>query len=303
MSSLVRKIVAGVIVIALGVVGGPWVYINLIKDDAPDQLRLEPAAQTAVETTIADTTSAFGLNAAAGVMRYLEERGIGYDTGVAKVPIVPAAVIFDLGVGSAAARPDAEMGYAACQAASAGLVEEGNAGAGMGASVGKVFGVGRAMKGGLGTALRRAGGLSVGALVVVNALGDVVEPASGQIIAGTRALTGAGFADSTQAMAGLVGRSIAAFAGNTVIGVVATDAGLTKAQAHKVAQMAHDGLARAIRPAHTMFDGDTIFALATGRRAGNVTLIGALAAEALAEAIVRGVRAAHSAGGLPAANP
>jgi len=244
--------------------------------------------------------SAFGLNAAAGVMRYLEERDIGFDAGVARVPIVPAAAIFDLGIGDSKARPDAEMGYAACRAAGAGVVAEGNVGAGAGATVGKLYGMSRAMKGGVGTALRQAGELLVGAIVVVNPFGDVVDPATGQIIAGTRRLRGAGFADTTRAMAGVIGRAVLGFAGNTIVGVVATNARLSKAQANKVAQMAHDGLARVIRPAHTMFDGDALFTLATGESAGDVTLVGALAAEAVAEAIVRGVRAAQSAGGAPA---
>jgi len=244
--------------------------------------------------------SAFGLAAADGVMRWLEERGIGFDTGVARVPIVPVAVLFDLALGDPKARPDAAMGYAACETASDGPVEEGNIGAGTGATVGKLYGMSRAMKAGLGTAsLDIGGGSVVGALVAVNAFGDVVDPQTG-ILAGTRSLTGNGFADTFRAMSQLTGRMALRFAVNTVIGVVATNARLTKAQSTKVAQMAHDGLARTIRPAHTMFDGDTIFALSTGEHSADVSTVGAAAAETVAEAIIRAVRAAKSIGGVPA---
>jgi L-aminopeptidase/D-esterase-like protein len=239
--------------------------------------------------------SAFGLDAAAGVMRWLEERGIGFDTGVAKVPIVPAAIVFDLDVGLPDVRPDAAMGYAACEAGSDGPVREGNVGAGTGCTVGKILGPGRATKAGVGTASVNLGrGLVVGALVAVNAFGDVVDPQTGQILAGTRALTGDGFADTMTTMKGLVGKTILRFASrsHTVIGAVATNARLSKEEANKVAQMAHDGLARTIRPAHTMFDGDTLFALATGQRRADVNLVGAYAAETVAQAIVRAVRAA-----------
>jgi len=246
--------------------------------------------------------SAFGLAAADGVMRYLEERGIGYDTGVARVPIVPAAILFDLAVGDPAVRPDAAMGYAACQAASDGPVAEGNVGAGTGATVGKLLGMARCMKGGLGTAsVALGGGLVVGAVVAVNALGDVVDPRSGRIIAGTRAPLGPGLADTLALMRRLLGRAALAFS-HTVIGVVATNAALDVPQANFVASMAHDGIARTIRPAHTLLDGDTLFCLATGRRRADVSLVGAYAAEVVAEAIVRGVRAARSVAGIPAAS-
>lgn len=239
--------------------------------------------------------SAFGLDAAAGVMRWLEERGVGFDTQVVKVPIVPAAILFDLDIGRSDIRPDREMGYAACEAASNGPVAEGSVGAGTGCTVGKVLGPGRAMKGGLGTAsVDLGGGVVVGALVAVNGFGDVVDPRTGKILAGARALTGDGFADTLAIMKGLVGKTVLRFAGrrNTVIGTVATNARLTKEEANKVAQMAHDGLARAVRPAHTIFDGDTLFALATGQKRADVNLVGAYAAEVVAEAIVRAVRAA-----------
>jgi L-aminopeptidase/D-esterase-like protein len=256
--------------------------------------------------------SAFGLDAATGVMRYLEEHGAGFNAGVAKVPIVPAAVLFDLAIGDPKVRPDAAMGYEACQQASSEPPAEGNVGAGTGATVGKILGPGQAMKSGIGcAAVDAGGGVIVGALIAVNAFGDVVD-GNGQIVAGARTLqTGplrlgqpGYFADTLAVMKGLVGRTILGFAarGNTVIGVVATNADLTKEQTNKVAQMAHDGLARSVRPAHTMLDGDTIFAMATGDKKADVNLVGAMAAEAVAEAIVRAVRAAKPVAGLPAAS-
>jgi len=255
--------------------------------------------------------SAFGLDAASGVMRYLEEHGIGFNTGVARVPIVPAAILFDLGLGRADVRPDAAMGYQACQNASSQPPAEGCVGAGTGASVGKMLGPGQAMKSGLGTASQHLGrGLVVGAIVVVNAFGDVIEPRTGRILAGARSLqtgplhlgSGAIFADTLELMKTLVGRTVLQFAShsNTTIGVVATNARLTKEQVNKVAQMAHNGLARSIRPAHTLLDGDTIFALATGEKSADVNLIGAYAAEVVAQAVIRAVQTARPAGGLPA---
>jgi L-aminopeptidase/D-esterase-like protein len=234
--------------------------------------------------------SAFGLEAAGGVMRYLEERGIGFDVGVARVPIVPAAVIFDLAIGRADVRPDAAMAYQACLNATTDPVIEGSVGAGTGATVGKILGMQNATKSGLGSAcVEIADGLFVGAIAVVNALGDVIDPHTGEIIAGAR--TEEGFADTLKVMQSFQAASPAS-SNNTVIGVVATNAKLSKEQANKVAQMAHDGLARAVRPAHTMYDGDTIFALSTGERSVDVNLVGAFAAEVFAEAIVRGVKAA-----------
>ncbi len=248
--------------------------------------------------------SAFGLAAADGVVRWLEERGHGFDVGVARVPIVPAAVLFDLDIGRAEARSTPGMGYAACQAASGGPVAEGCLGAGTGARVGTVNGVGRATKGGLGTAsVDLGGGLVVGAVFAANCFGDVVDPATGRIVAGARDVRGEGFADTMQVLKGQVGRPLQGFGGasNTIIGVVATNAALGKEEANKVAQMAQDGLARVVRPAHTMFDGDTVFSLSTGDRVADVTLVGAYAAEVTAQAILRAVLAATPAGGLPAA--
>ena len=257
--------------------------------------------------------SAFGLEAATGAMRYLEEKGVGFDVRVARVPIVPAAILFDLGLGRADVRPDAAMGYLACQNASSGPPAEGNHGAGTGATVGKILGMGQAMKGGIGSASLEIGaGVLVGAIAAVNAFGDVINPENGQIIAGVRSADvgplhiGAPgyFADTLQVMKTLIGRTALAFGqrgSNTVIGVVATNAQLNKEQANKVAQMAHNGLARAIRPAHTMLDGDTIFALATGEKPADVNIIGAFAAEVFAQAILRAVRAAKPVVNLPAA--
>jgi L-aminopeptidase/D-esterase-like protein len=254
--------------------------------------------------------SAFGLDAAGGVMKYLEEQKIGFDVGVAKVPIVPSAILFDLGLGSPIIRPDAGMGYAAASAASNDPVREGNLGAGTGATTGKIFGMNNAMKTGIGSAALEIGaGVIVAALAAVNAFGDVIDPSTGQIIAGARSaklgpikLGSSGyFADTLETMKSFLGRTVLSFAAksNTVIGVVATNADLDKAGATKVAQMAHDGLARAIRPAHTMLDGDTIFALATGEKKADVSTVGAFAAEAFMQACVRAARMAGSAGGLP----
>lgn len=250
--------------------------------------------------------SAFGLDVATGVRTYLFERKIGFDTRVAKVPIVPGAIIFDLGVGN---RPDiwpgADCGYRAASSAAAGPVAEGNVGAGAGATIGKSGGGGGPMKGGLGTAsiTVRTGGTDVivGAIVAVNAVGDVIDPRTGAVVAGVRTKDGKGLADARKLLR--LGQPAGEQAGqNTTVGVVATNARLTKVQATKVAQMAHDGLARAIYPAHTMGDGDTIFALATGRIDNNdVSRIGALAAEAMSEAIVSAVRAATGIPGFPAA--
>jgi len=234
--------------------------------------------------------SAFGLDATGGVMRYLEERGIGFDVGVARVPIVPAAVIFDLAIGRADVRPDPAMAYQACLNATTDSVIEGSVGAGTGATVGKILGMPHATKSGVGSAcIEIVEGLFVGALAVVNALGDVIDPRSGAIIAGTRSEDG--FVDTLQIMRQFHAEA-ASSASNTVIGVVATNAKLSKEEINKVAQMAQDGLARAVRPAHTMYDGDTIFALSTGDVKADVNLIGAFAAEAFAAAIVRAVKAA-----------
>ncbi len=244
--------------------------------------------------------SAFGLDAASGVMRYLEERKVGFPFGGAYVPIVPAAVLFDLPIGGKPLiRPDAACGYAAAKSATDGAIAEGSIGAGAGATVGKFGGSGgSAMKGGIGTAsITLPSGLTVAALVAVNAAGDIVDPSTGQIVAGKRSADGRGFADARKLLR--TGTTVTERAGeNTTLGLIATNARLTKAQAKKIAEMAHDGFARAIVPAHTMNDGDTIFAFGTGAFAGdaNVTTIGSLGAEVMADAILRAVREAT---GLP----
>ena len=239
--------------------------------------------------------SAFGLAAADGVMRWLEEHGCGVQVGPARVPIVPAAVLFDLWVGDARIRPDAAAGHAACQAASATHPAQGSVGAGAGATVGKLFGIARAMKGGIGTASIKVGAITVGALVAVNAIGDVVDPASGRVIAGARADDGRTPLDTLAALVDgqLPAHLMAGMA--TTIGIVATDAQLTKAQTNKLASMAHNGLARSINPVHTASDGDALFAIATGGagRPGHLTVLGALAAEVTARAVLNAVRAAQ----------
>lgn len=257
--------------------------------------------------------SAFGLDAASGVMRYLDEQNIGYDTGAAKVPIVPAAILYDLNLGRGDVRPDAEMGYRAAVSASSAAPAEGNVGAGTGASVGKIFGLKSAMKTGIGSASVRAGGLVVGALVALNAFGDVIHPETGKIVAGARSVNigpltlgeEGYFADTLETMKTFIGRAVLGFAtkSNTVIGVIATNAKLTKPEATKVAQMAQDGVARAIRPAHTMLDGDTIFTLATGEKNADPSTVGGLAAEVMAQAIIRAAQQATSAGGIPGLTP
>ncbi len=248
--------------------------------------------------------SAFGLAAADGVMRYLEEKGIGFATQAGLVvPIVPAAILFDLAIGRADVRPDAAMGYAACQAATTDAVQQGTIGAGTGCRVGAGIGNDFATKGGIGTAsIDLDDGLIVAALIAVNAVGDVVDQ-TGQIIAGMRQPPdGNTFAGSLNMMRVMSRMVDTPSDGNTVIGVVATNAKLTKEQVNKVAQMAHDGLAQAIRPAHTMFDGDILFALATGEIPANVNAIGAFAAEVVAQAIRNAVQSATSLAGVRSLN-
>jgi len=249
--------------------------------------------------------SAFGLAAADGVMRWLEEQGHGYNVGIAKVPIVPAAILFDLALGRADVRPDAAAGYAACIAAASGPIVEGNVGAGTGATVGKLLGFKQATKGGLGTASQQLGqGIVVAALAVVNAAGEVIDPVTQAIIAGARQPGIGGFVDSMQVVASTLGQSAhekTQWGGNTTLAVVATNVALSKTGATKVAQMAHDGLARTIRPVHTMTDGDIVFTLSLGDKTGNAGLVGAVAAEVVGLAIVRAVRAAATLHDIPAA--
>jgi L-aminopeptidase/D-esterase-like protein len=235
------------------------------------------------------------------VMQYLEEKGIGYETRVARVPIVPAAILFDLHLGDSRIRPDKRAGYLACKSARTDSCEEGNVGAGAGATVGKLFGLDRAMKSGLGTVSIKVGSTIVGALVVVNAAGDVLDPSNGQLLAGARTADGKALANSMEQLRqGKYGNPKPS-SENTTIGVVATNVALTKSQLTKVAQMAHDGLARSINPVHSPFDGDTLFAISTGMSSApaNLALIGSLAADAVAQAVCRAVLKAKGLPGLP----
>jgi L-aminopeptidase/D-esterase-like protein len=286
-----------------GAVGGVDVRGSAPGTRETDLLRPVNLVQQAHAVVLAGG-SAYGLDAASGVMRWLEERGIGFNVGVGVVPIVASAVLFDLTIGRPDVRPGAEAGYAACQAASNGPVTEGCVGAGTGATVGKLLGPLYATKGGVGTAARRiAGEVTVGALVAVNAFGDVVDPIVGKVIAGPRDPQGQGFVNTIERLHGDLSQTMLGFPSNSTLAVVATDVVLSKEGANKMAQMAHDGLAQAIRPVHTMMDGDTIFALATGRRVEasvDVSVVGAVAASVLAEAVVRAVRQATSLAGVPA---
>jgi len=287
-----------------GAVGGVDVRGSAPGTRETDLLRPVNLVQE-VNAVLLTGGSAYGLDAATGVMRWLEEQGSGFNVGVGVVPIVPAAVLFDLTIGDPKARPDSTAGYQACQAADDGPVAEGCVGAGTGATVGKLLGPKFATKSGLGTASVKIGkGITVAALVAVNAFGDVVDPDGGGILAGTRNPIGRGFADTAKRMKGGLGQTISSLS-NTTLAVVATSGYLTKEGANKMAQMAHDGLARSIRPIHTMFDGDTVFALATGKRPKrgdgvDPTVVGAAAAEVLAQAVVRAVQEAESLGGIPA---
>ena len=284
-----------VVIARTGAVGG--VDVRGAAPGTRETDLLDPANLVGVVHAVLLTGgSAWGLDAAGGVMRWLEEEGVGLYVGSAPgqvVPIVPAAVLFDLHLGDARIRPDAAAGYAACQAAGDDIAQ-GNAGAGAGATVGKLFGMPYAMKGGIGTASVTVDGVTVGALIAVNALGDVVDPATGQPIAGARTEDGQQLRGSV--VAALAGdKPLALLAGaNTTIGVVATDAPLTKAQCQRLAGAGHDGLARAIRPVHTMSDGDTLFALSTGMAGAlDFNVLCTMAGEAVARACVNAVRAAQ----------
>jgi len=233
--------------------------------------------------------SAFGLDAACGVMQFLEERNIGFDVKVTKVPLVSGAVLFDLEIGDCRVRPDRAMGYQACLAAGRGSLAQGNIGAGTGASVGKIFGMGRAMKSGLGSFAVQAGNLKIGAVVAVNALGDVIDPATGKRIAGLLNEELKDLADTEECLIRSCSEKKDFFNRNTTIGIVATNAALTKTGAAKVASMAQNGYARTIRPAHTMFDGDTIFTMATGRVEADLTVVGLLAARVIERSVVAAV--------------
>lgn len=283
--------------------------VVIAKDGAVGGVDVRGAAPGTRETDLLDPThlvekvhaivlaggSAWGLEAATGAVRWLEEQGVGLDIGVGRLPLVPAAVLFDLAVGDMRVRPDAAAGYAACAAASKADPAEGNVGAGAGACVGKLFGIQRAMKGGIGTASVTVDGITVGALIACNAVGDVIDPASGQVVAGARTPDGRGLHDTQRALLAGERPAVILPGTNTTIGVIATDAVLTKAQAQRLAVAGHDGLARTIRPVHTQLDGDTLFALGTGAAGRNPgpLLLAAMAAEATARATLRAVRMAR----------
>ncbi len=245
--------------------------------------------------------SAFGLDSASGVVQYLEERGVGFPTRKGPVPIVPAAILYDLGLGDPSIRPDREAGYRACQRAHTGPVQEGNVGAGAGATVGKMLGADRAMKAGLGSAALRVDQLTVAALVAVNAVGDVVDPESGRILAGARSKDGKSFVDLAKTLRTTTLTGDPTSLENTTLGVVATNASFDKPAMQTVAEMSHDGLARTIHPVHTPFDGDTIFSISTGAVEGcDLGQVGALAAQVISLAVIRSVLQARGIPDYPA---
>lgn len=246
--------------------------------------------------------SAFGLDAAGGVMRYLEERGIGVDVGVTRVPLVCQSDLFDLTVADAHTRPDAAMAYEACVNAETGNYRDGNHGAGTGATVGKLLGMEHCMKSGIGSYAVQVGNLQVGAVVAVNAVGDVYDYENGRKIAGLLAADGKTFLDSELAALQAIEAQAEKFVGNTTLGVILTNARLDKAHLCKIAGMAHDGYARAIRPVHTSMDGDSIYAVSLGDLPADMDVVGTLAARVMAKAIVRAVQAAEPAYGLPSAS-
>lgn len=242
--------------------------------------------------------SAFGLDAASGVMDYLERNDIGFDVQVTKVPIVCGAVLFDLNTGDYRIRPDKEMGFEACLDSEGEGCSEGSVGAGTGATIGKLLGNEYAMKGGLGTFALQVGELEVGAIVAVNCLGDIVDPVNGNIIAGLLNTDKTGFLNTEGQMLKQYGSKKNLFSGNTTIGVIVTNAKFNKSQAKKVASMAHNGYARTMRPAHSMFDGDTIFTMATGKVEADVNSVGLLAARVMEQAVLRAVKLAAPLGGF-----
>jgi L-aminopeptidase/D-esterase-like protein len=253
-----------------------------------------------VQAIVLSGGSAFGLDVATGVMKYLEEKGCGHETSAGRVPIVPAAIIYDLNIGDCKIRPGANEGYQVCLDATNTGVAEGCVGAGTGATVGKTLGIKRAVKSGLGTASQKiAGDIVVAALMVVNAVGDVIEPGTGKILAGPRKPGESGFLSTSELWKGELKETVPPF--NTVIGVVATDAKLSKVEASKVARIAQVGIARTIDPCHTMYDGDALFALSSGEKEADVNALGAAATEVVAEAIVRAIRKAETLAGVPAA--
>jgi L-aminopeptidase/D-esterase-like protein len=253
-------------------------------------------AAEGVNAVLLSGGSAFGLDAAGGVQKYLEERNIGFDVGITKVPLVSQSCLFDLGIGKMDVRPDGKMAYAACENASYDSPALGNVGAGTGCTVGKICGPARAMKSGFGTFAVQTGSVKVGALVAVNALGDVYE--NGAPVAGLRTPDGSGLDNTLEELFRQADQVKDVFTGNTTLGIIVTNVQLPKSQLAKIAGMAHNGYARAIRPVHTTADGDSIYALSTGRAAGDVNLVGAMAAHAMERAIVRAAKAARTAYGF-----
>jgi L-aminopeptidase/D-esterase-like protein len=284
-----------------GAVGGAW--IGGSASGTEELAALDPGHVAGrVHAVVLAGGSAFGLEAASGVRRYLESKGVGFETSAARVPIVPCAILYDLGIGRPDVRPTREMGEVAAAAATNRAVEEGVVGAGTGATVGKLFGMKQAMKSGIGSAdvaLEGAcAGVEVAALVAVNAFGDVIDPRTSRIVAGARVSPESSeFADTARQMK--QGRSGSFRRENTTLAVVATNARLTKVEARKLAQLAHLGMARAINPVNTMFDGDVVIALSAGGREADVNAVGIAAAEAVAEAILRAVHLAPTLGGVP----
>ncbi|KZL92128.1 P1 family peptidase [Clostridium magnum] len=237
--------------------------------------------------------SAFGLDAASGVMQYLEEKNVGFDVSVTKVPIVCSAVLFDLIIGDHRIRPDKAMGYEACKNSETNKISEGNIGAGAGATVGKILGPHNSMKGGLGCYAVQVGELQVGAVIAVNCLGDIIEPSTGKIIAGALNENKKTFADTEEIMISRYSEKKNLFSGNTTIGVVITNGKFTKSEMNKIASMAHNGYGRAMRPAHSIFDGDTIFTMSTGKIDADINVVGLLAARVVEQAVVRAVKNAE----------
>lgn len=285
-----------VIICEQGVTAGVDVRGSAPGTRETDLLRPEKMVDK-VHAIVLSGGSAFGLDAASGVMAFLEENGIGFDVGVAKVPIVCGAVLFDLNIGDHRKRPDFQMGYKACRNALHNQNLQGNIGAGTGATVGKISGPDNAMKSGLGSASLKVGDLWVGAIVAVNSFGDVYDHKTNELLAGALDRKTGKLLNSFNFM--LRHKETTGFPmGNTTIGVVATNGKLSKARANKVAQMAHDGYARSINPVHTMFDGDTIFAMSTGEIEADVNLIGTLASEVVSMAITNGVKSAQGWGDL-----
>jgi len=293
--------------------GGTGCTVVICEEGATTGVDIRGSAPATRETALLDPVhkvetahaiylgggSAFGLDGASGVMQYLEEHRIGFDTfGGIIVPIVPGATLYDLPIGNAKVRPDKAMGYAACQNATDHNTDQGNIGAGTAATVGKLVGPFSLMKGGLGTASMQVGDLVIGALVVVNCVGDVLDT-KGNIIAGSLNDEGNGFVDTMKVLSTRPESAEAQMGGNTTLGVIATNARLSKPSATKVAMMSHDGYARAINPVHTMEDGDIIFCLSTGEVEVNLTTLGALAAQLMARAVEKAVKAADSLYGIP----